>query len=140
MQLTVELEGVDTLARLIAKYLADGSEFEVSKETGQIFVKVDDQEDGAAERAPAQQEGGKAEKKEAVSEQGKEEAAAKPEETAYTLEEVIKAVKDYTLKDKDGAKKLKPILQSLGAERLSLLPKEKLPEFIDGARKVGVEI
>lgn len=70
----------------------------------------------------------------------KEEAAAKQEETAYTLEQVIKAVKEYTLKDKDGAKKLKPVLQSLGAEKLSLLPKEKLPEFIEGARKVGVEI
>nr|DAF61252.1 MAG TPA: hypothetical protein [Siphoviridae sp. ctVf96] len=70
----------------------------------------------------------------------KEEAAAKQEETAYTLEEVIKAVKEYTLKDKEGAMKLKPILQSLGAEKLSLLPKEKLPEFIEGARKVGVEI
>lgn len=131
MQLTVELEGVDTLARLIAKYLADGSEFEVSKETGQIFVKVDDQEDGAAEKAAVQQEGSKAEKKE---------AAAKQEETAYTLEQVIKAVKDYTLKDKEGATKLKPVLQSLGAKKLSLLPKEKLPEFIEGARKVGVEI
>ena len=70
----------------------------------------------------------------------KEEAAAKQEETAYTLEEVIKAVKEYTLKDKGGAMKLKPVLQSLGAEKLSLLPKEKLPEFIEGARKVGVEI
>lgn len=131
MQLTVELEGVDTLARLIAKYLADGSEFEVSKETNQIFVKVDDQEDGATEKTAVQQEEVKAEKKE---------AAAKPEETAYTLEQVIKAVKDYTLKDKDGAKKLKPVLKSLGAEKLSLLPKEKLPEFIEGARKAGVEI
>ena len=70
----------------------------------------------------------------------KEEVAAKQEEAAYTLEQVIKAVKEYTLKDKEGAKKLKPILQSLGVERLSLLPKEKLPEFIEGARKVGVEI
>ena len=70
----------------------------------------------------------------------KEEAAAKPEETSCTLEEVIKSVKEYTLKDKEGAMKLKPILQSLGAEKLSLLPKEKLPEFIEGARKVGVEI
>jgi len=132
MQLTVELEGVDTLARLIAKYLADGSEFEVSKETNQIFVKVDDQEDGAAEKTAVQQvELVKAEKKE---------AAAKPGETACTLEEVIKAVKEYTLKDKEGAMKLKPILQSLGAKKLSLLPKEKLPEFIEGARKVGVEI
>lgn len=70
----------------------------------------------------------------------KEEAAVKQEETAYTLEEVIKSVKEYTLKDKEGAMKLKPVLQSLGAEKLSLLPKEKLPEFIEGARKVGVEI
>ena len=62
------------------------------------------------------------------------------EEAAYTLEQVIKAVKEYTLKDKEGAMKLKPVLQSLGAEKLSLLPKEKLPEFIEGARKVGVEI
>ena len=57
-----------------------------------------------------------------------------------SLEQVIKAVKDYTLKDKDGAKKLKPILQSLGVERLSLLPNDKLPEFVEGIRKVGVEI
>ena len=139
MQLTVELEGVDTLARLIAKYLADGSEFEVSKETNQIFVKVDDQEGGAAEKTAVQQEEPKKEIKEEVKAE-KKEAAAKPEETAYTLEEVIKAVKDYTLRDKEGAKKLKPILQSLGAEKLSLLPKEKLPEFIEGARKVGVEL
>ena len=132
MQLTVELEGVDTLARLIAKYLADGSEFEVSKETNQIFVKVDDQEDGATEKTAVQQvEPVKAEKKE---------AAAKQEGTAYTLEQVIKSVKEYTLKDKEGAMKLKPILQSLGAKKLSLLPKEKLLEFIEGARKVGVEI
>lgn len=75
-----------------------------------------------------------------IAEPVKEEAAAKQEETAYTLEQVIKAVKEYTLKDKDGAKKLMPILQSLGVERLSLLPKEKLPEFIEGIRKVGVEI
>lgn len=139
MQLTVELEGVDTLARLIAKYLADGSEFEVSKETNQIFVKVDDQEDGATEKTTVQQEEPKKEIKEEVKVE-REEAAAKPEEPAHTLEEIIKSVKEYTLKDKEGAKKLKPILQSLGAEKLSLLPKEKLPEFIEGARKAGVEI
>lgn len=132
MQLTVELEGVDTLARLIAKYLADGSEFEVSKETNQIFVKVDDQEDGATEKTAVQQVEPKRE--------FKEEVKAEKKEAAYTLEEVIKSVKEYTLKDKEGAMKLKPILQSLGAEKLSLLPKEKLPEFIEGARKVGVEI
>lgn len=139
MRLTVELEGVDTLARLIAKYLADGSKFEVSKETGQIFVKVDDQEDRATEKIAVQQEETKKEIKEEVKAE-KKEAAAKPEETAYTLEEVIKSVKEYTLKDKEGAKKLKPVLLSLGAKKLSLLPKEKLPEFIEGVRKVGVEI
>ena len=139
MQLTVELEGVDTLARLIAKYLADESEFEVSKETNQIFVKVDDQEGGATEKTAVQQEGPKKEIKEEAKAE-KKEAEAKPEEAAYTLEQVIKSVKEYTLKDKEGAMKLKPILQSLGAKKLSLLPKEKLPEFIEGARKVGVEI
>lgn len=77
-------------------------------------------------------------KEEAAAKQ--EETAAKQEEAAYTLEQVIKAVKEYTLKDKEGAMKLKPVLQSLGAEKLSLLPKEKLPEFIEGARKAGVEI
>lgn len=65
---------------------------------------------------------------------------SKKEESGLSLEQVIKAVKDYTLKDKDGAKKLKPILQSLGVERLSLLPNDKLPEFVEGIRKVGVEI
>ena len=68
------------------------------------------------------------------------EKEAEPVKTAETLEQVITAVKEYTLKDKEGAMKLKPVLQSLGAEKLSLLPKEKLPEFIEGARKVGVEI
>lgn len=65
---------------------------------------------------------------------------AKKEESGLSLEQVIKTVKDYTLKDKDGAKKLKPVLQSLGVERLSLLPNDKLPEFVKGIRKVGVEI
>ena len=65
---------------------------------------------------------------------------AKKEESGLSLEQVIKAVKDYTLKDKDGAKKLKPILQSLGVVRLSLLPNDKLPEFVEGIRKEGVEI
>ena len=123
MQLTVELEGVDTLARLIAKYLADGSEFEVSKETGQIFVKVDDQEDGEAERAPVQQEGPKKEIKEEVKAE-KKEAAAKPEETAYTLEEVIKRVKEYTLKDKEGAKK--PPQHSLRLRRRPITPRRQI--------------
>lgn len=77
---------------------------------------------------------------EAVKEAKTETVEAKKEESGLSLEQVIKAVKDYTLKDKDGAKKLKPILQSLGVERLSLLPNDKLPEFVEGIRKVGVEI
>ena len=77
----------------------------------------------------------------AVKEEVKEKAVeAKKEESGLSPEQVIKAVKDYTLKDKDGAKKLKPILQSLGVERLSLLPNDKLPEFVEGIRKEGVEI
>lgn len=76
-------------------------------------------------------------KEEVVKEEPKKEAK---EESGLSLEQVIKAVKDYTLKDKDGAKKLKPILQSLGVERLSLLPNDKLPAFVEGIRKVGVEI
>jgi len=79
-------------------------------------------------------------KEEAVKEVKEETVEAKKEESGLSLEQVIKAVKDYTLKDKDGAKKLKPILQSLGVERLSLLPNDKLPEFVEGIRKVGVEI
>ena len=79
-------------------------------------------------------------KEEAVKEVKEETVEAKKEESGLSLEQVIKAVKDYTLKDKDGAKKLKPILQSLGVGRLSLLPNDKLPEFVEGIRKVGVEI
>ena len=85
---------------------------------------------------------GSAVKEEVVKEEPKKEVKeeTKKEESGLSLEQVIKAVKDYTLKDKDGAKKLKPILQSLGVERLSLLPNDKLPEFVEGIRKVGVEI
>lgn len=79
-------------------------------------------------------------KTEAKKEVKTEAVEAKKEESGLSLEQVIKAVKDYTLKDKDGAKKLKPILQSLGVERLSLLPNDELPEFVEGIRKVGVEI
>jgi len=79
-------------------------------------------------------------KTEAKKEVKEEAVEAKKEESGLSLEQVIKAVKNYTLKDKDGAKKLKPILQSLGVERLSLLPNDKLPEFVEGIRKVGVEI
>lgn len=110
---------VDGLARRIVDYLWE----DIPKE--------------AIPEKPKQVKEVQAEKE--VSEPVKE-AAVKQEESTYTLEQVIKAVKDYTLKDKDGAKKLKPILQSLGVEKLSLLPKEKLQEFIEGARKAGVEI
>lgn len=110
---------VDALAKRIVEYLWDG----IPKE--------------AIPEKPKQIKTAESVK---TAEPVKEEAAAKQEETAYTLEQVIKAVKEYTLKDKEGAMKLKPVLQSLGAKKLSLLPKEKLPEFIEGARKVGVEI
>ena len=122
---------VDGLAKRIVEYLWEG----IPKEA------IPDPPKKEKEAEPV-----KVEEPVKTAEPVKEEAAAKPEETAkseetaYTLEEVIKAVKEYTLKDKDGAMKLKPILQSLGAKKLSLLPKEKLPEFIEGARKVGVEI
>ena len=116
---------VDGLAKRIVEYLWEG----IPKEAIPDPPKKEKAVTAEKEAEPVK-----------TAEPVKEEAAAKPEETACTLEQVIKAVKDYTLKDKDGAMKLKPVLQSLGAERLSLLPKEKLPEFIEGARKVGVEI
>lgn len=125
MQIVLTKSDVDALAKRIVEYLWEAIPTE------------------AIPDPPKKEKAVTAEKE---AEPVKEEAAAKPEETAkqeetaYTLEEVIKSVKEYTLKDKDGAMKLKPILQSLGAKKLSLLPKEKLPEFIEGARKVGVEI
>ena len=119
MQIVLTKTDVDALAKRIVEYLWE----EIP--TGAIPEKPKTEE--VVEPVKA-------------AETAKEEAAAKQEEAAYTLEQVIKAVKDYTLKDKDGAKKLKPILQSLGVERLSLLPNDKLPEFVEGIRKVGVEI
>ena len=119
MQIVLTKSDVDALAKRIVEYLWEAIPT------------------GAIPNPPKKEKAVTAEKE---AEPVKEEAAAKPEETEYTLEEVIKAVKEYTLKDKGGAMKLKPVLQSLGAEKLSLLPKEKLPEFIEGARKVGVEI
>lgn len=116
---------VDGLAKRIVEYLWEG----IPKEA------IPDPPKKEKEAEPV-----KVEEPVKTAEPVKEEAAAKQGETAYTLEEVIKSVKEYTLKDKEGATKLKPILQSLGAKKLSLLPKEKLPEFIEGARKVGVEI
>lgn len=125
MQIVLTKSDVDALAKRIVEYLWEAIPTEAIPDPPK---KVETEEPVKVEEP--------VKKTEPV----KEEAAAKQEETAYTLEEVIKAVKEYTLKDKEGAMKLKPVLQSLGAEKLSLLPKEKLPEFIEGARKVGVEI
>lgn len=118
MTLTLGNDEFNTLAEIIAKKVAESIKGCVPEKTSE------------------------AAKEEVVKEAPKKEEAveAKKEESGLSLEQVIKAVKDYTLKDKDGAKKLKPILQSLGVERLSLLPNDKLPEFVEGIRKVGVEI
>lgn len=120
MTLTLGNDEFNTLAEIIAKKVAESIKGCATSE--------------AVKEAPK--------KEEVVKEAPKKEEAveAKKEESGLSLEQVIKAVKDYTLKDKDGAKKLKPILQSLGVERLSLLPNDKLPEFVEGIRKVGVEI
>lgn len=129
MQLTVELEGVDTLARLIAKYLADGSEFEVSKETDQIFVKVDDQEGGAAEKTAVQQvEPVKAEKKE---------AAAKPQ---ITTAELRKAVMEFTRNNQDNLTKAKEILSGMGVEQLSQLEGDLIGQFVEKFVAIGGKI
>ncbi|WP_455023164.1 hypothetical protein [Oribacterium sinus] len=129
MQLTVELEGVDTLARLIAKYLADGSEFEVSKETGQIFVKVDDQEDRATEKIAVQQvEPVKAEKKE---------AAAKPQ---ITTAELRKAVMEFTRNNQDNLTKAKEILSGMGVEQLSQLEGDLIGQFVEKFVAIGGKI
>ena len=123
MTLTLGNDEFNTLAEIIAKKVAESIK-------GCVPEKV-------------KEEAGKEVKEETVEakKEVKEEAVeAKKEESGLSLEQVIKAVKDYTLKDKDGAKKLKPILQSLGVERLSLLPNDKLPAFVEGIRKVGVEI
>lgn len=124
MTLTLGNDEFNTLAEIIAKKVAESIKGCVPEKTSE-----------AVKEEP------KKEVKEEPKKEVKEETVeAKKEESGLSLEQVIKAVKDYTLKDKDGAKKLKPILQSLGVERLSLLPKDKLPEFVEGIRKVGVEI
>ena len=123
MSLTLGNDEFNTLAEIIAKKVAEsikGCAPEKVKEEAVKEVKT--------------------EAVEAKKEVKEEAVEAKKEQAGLSLEQVIKAVKDYTLKDKDGAKKLKPILQSLGVERLSLLPNDKLPEFVEGIRKVGVEI
>jgi hypothetical protein len=121
MTLTLGNDEFNTLAEIIAKKVAESIKGCVPEKASEA-VKEE-----VVKEAP------KKEVKEEVVE-------AKKEESGLSLEQVIKAVKDYTLKDKDGAKKLKPIVQSLGVERLSLLPNDKLPEFVEGIRKVGVEI
>ena len=120
MTLTLGNDEFNTLAEIIAKKVAESI-----KGTAPEKVK---------------EEAVKEVKTEAVEAKKEETVEAKKEESGLSLEQVIKAVKDYTLKDKDGAKKLKPILQSLGVARLSLLPNDKLPEFVEGIRKEGVEI
>lgn len=136
MQLTVELEGVDTLARLIAKYLADGSEFEVSKETNQIFVKVDDQEDGAAEKTAVQQVETKKEIKEEVKAE-KKEAAAKPQ---ITTAELRKAVMEFTRNNQDNLTKAKEILSGMGIEQLSQLEGDLIGQFVEKFVAIGGKI
>ena len=123
MTLTLGNDEFNTLAEIIAKKVAESIKGCVPEK-----VKEEPKKEAKTEAVEAKKEV----KEEAVE--------AKKEESGLSLEQVIKAVKDYTLKDKDGAKKLKPILQSLGVERLSLLPNDKLPEFVEGIRKVGVEI
>ena len=123
MTLTLGNDEFNTLAEIIAKKVAESIKGSVPEK-----VKEEPKKEVKEETVEAKKEV----KEEAVE--------AKKEESGLSLEQVIKAVKDYTLKDKDGAKKLKPILQSLGVERLSLLPNDKLPEFVEGIRKVGVEI
>ena len=120
MTLTLDNDEFNTLAEIIAKKVAESIK-------GCAPEKV-------------KEEAVKEVKTEAVEAKKEETVEAKKEESGLSLEQVIKAVKDYTLKDKDGAKKLKPILQSLGVARLSLLPNDKLPEFVEGIRKEGVEI
>ena len=124
MTLTLGNDEFNTLAEIIAKKVAESIKGCVPEKASEAVKE-------------AKEEAVKEEPKKEVKEEAVE---AKKEESGLSLEQVIKAVKDYTLKDKDGAKKLKPILQSLGVERLSLLPNDKLPEFVEGIRKVGVEI
>lgn len=127
MTLTLGNDEFNTLAEIIAKKVAESIKGCVPEKASEAVKEV-------------KEEVVKEETVEAKKEVKTEAVEAKKEESGLSLEQVIKAVKDYTLKDKDGAKKLKPILQSLGVERLSLLPNDKLPEFVEGIRKVGVEI
>ena len=130
MTLTLGNDEFNTLAEIIAKKVAESIKGSVPEKVTEAAKEV---------KTEAKKEV-KEEAVEAKKEVKEEAVEAKKEESGLSLEQIIKAVKDYTLKDKDGAKKLKPILQSLGVERLSLLPNDKLPEFVEGIRKVGVEI
>ena len=125
MTLTLGNDEFNTLAEIIAKKVAESIKGTAPEKATEAVKEAKEAKEETVEA-----------KKEAK----EETIEAKKEESGLSLEQVIKAVKDYTLKDKDGAKKLKPILQSLGVERLSLLPNDKLPEFVEGIRKVGVEI
>ena len=124
MTLTLGNDEFNTLAEIIAKKVAESIKGSIPEKATEAVKAVKEE----------------VVKEEAKKEVKEETVEAKKEESGLSLEQVIKAVKDYTLKDKDGAKKLKSILQSLGVERLSLLPNDKLPEFVEGIRKVGVEI
>ena len=128
MTLTLGNDEFNTLAEIIAKKVAESIKGCVPEKAKEEAVKE------------VKEEPKKEVKEEPKKEVKEETVEPKKEESGLSLEQVIKAVKDYTLKDKDGAKKLKPILQSLGVERLSLLPNDKLPEFVEKIRKVGVEI
>ena len=134
MTLTLGNDEFNTLAEIIAKKVAESIKGCVPEK-----VKEEANKEVKEEAIEAKKEV-KEETIEAKKEVKEETIETKKEESGLSLEQVIKAVKDYTLKDKDGAKKLKPILQSLGVERLSLLPNDKLPEFEERIRKVGVEI
>nr|DAE05160.1 MAG TPA: hypothetical protein [Siphoviridae sp. ctZ1O5] len=127
MTLTLGNDEFNTLAEIIAKKVAESIKGCVPEKTSEAAKE-------------ATEEVVKEEPKKEVKEEAVEAKKEAKEESGLSPEQVIKAVKDYTLKDKDGAKKLKPVLQALGVERLSLLPNDKLPEFVEGIRKVGVEI
>lgn len=133
MTLTLGNDEFNTLAEIIAKKVAESIKGCVPEKATEAVKAVKEETVEAKKEVKTETVEAKKEVKEVAVE-------AKKEESGLSLEQVIKAVKDYTLKDKDGAKKLKPILQSLGVERLSLLPNDKLPEFVEGIRKVGVEI
>ena len=88
MTLTLGNDEFNTLAEIIAKKVAESIKGSVPEKVKEEAVKEV-----------------KTEAKKEVKEEPKNEEAveAKKEESGLSLEQVIKAVKDYTLKDKDGA-------------------------------------